>query len=198
MTGSINPRRILWEKWTDPLLAAVNEHKEKTGWQDSYAYLERPGQIGAYQGPMLIGPAGFIPLNELNVPSRNFNLWIGHTSFVLDKPTIDRMKQVPGVEVFHLWSPYRFWLGVGRAFEENEVKKAVLAAASPPAAPDSIDVALEAMKKAAASRYQHWAVFVLKDGKLAMAGGNSREEVETQVREHADQTQQVIVSWNER
>lgn len=187
------PFRIIWEKWKDPFLAAVKEE----GWHDSY---ERPGQVGVYQGPMLAGPAGLIPLNELNVPSKNFNLWVGHCSFLLDYPTFDRMKVVPGVEVIKPWTPYRFWLGIGRAFEEKTVKRLVLEAAKVPNRRAKIesDDLLRVVTRTAASQYKHWAVFLLENGKITISGSDDIAQVEAQVRERASQSKRIITSWDER
>lgn len=185
------PRRIIWDKWVDPILAAVKEHRER-GWHDSYEYLDRPGQVGVYQGPFMGGPAGIIPLNELNAPSKNFNLWVGHASFHLSRPVLLRMARVPGVEILKVWTPYRFWLGVGRAFEEREVKAAVLEAACPRprrAAP------LDGLKRQLSARHKAWAIFSLPDGRLDAVGGDGPEEVMRLVRERSESPQRLITSW---
>lgn len=200
-----NPHRIIFKKWVDPFRVAMNEHKER-GWSDSYKYLDNPGQVGAYQGPMLAGPIGFIPINEMNCPSKNFNLWVGHTSFELDQPTLNRMKVVPGVEVLKVWTRYRFWLGVGAAFEENEVKKAVALASKPPVEKTKLektvekivneDASLEVLKKTVAGKFQHWAIFVMENGKLDVAGGDDREKVEAKIEERSGHYKRVVTSWD--
>lgn len=190
----MEPRRIIWLKWKDPFVSALQEHKQK-GWHDSYEYLERPGQVGLYQGPALFGPAGIIPLNELNSPSKNFNLWVGHTSFDLDDPTLDRMERVPGVEVLKVWTRYRFWLGVGKAFEEERVKRGVLlAAAGPP--PPRPEGGLGRVCRHLAGKYPFWAVAEMPNGRLVPVGGDGREDVERAVRERAAGAKRVVTSWD--
>lgn len=193
MSDASNPRRILWERWRDPFVAAVEEHRRR-GWFDSYEYADRPGMAGAYQGPCLFGPAGIVPLNELNSPSKNFNLWVGHTSFDIDQSSFDRMKVVPGVEVLKVWTRYRFWLGVAKAFEETRVKRDVLAAASPPAPPARDPLA--GLKGTLASRHRYWAIVRREDGKYDVAGGDSREEVEGKVRLLGGRPLGVVTSWD--
>jgi hypothetical protein len=203
--GTENPRRILFSKWVDPFRVAIEEHKEK-GWKDTYSYLENPGQVGVYQGPMIVGPIGFIPVNELNSPSKNFNLWVGHCSFDLDEPTIKRMMEVPGVEIFRVWTRYRFWLGIGKAFEEEEVKRAVYSASALPAeqtplekAADKIvneDQGIEILKKTATAKYQFWAIFIMENGKLDVAGADNKEQVQASIEKRLGNFKRVVTSWD--
>ncbi len=197
---AVNPVRIMWLKWHDPFAAAMKEHREK-GWTDGYEYMDRPGQAGAYQGPYMFGPAGIIPLNELNSPGRTFNLWVGHTSFDLDRPTLARMAKVPGVEVLRVWTRYRFWLGVAKAFEEERVKNAVFVAARPIIPPPAATVAavkpsvLDGFRKHLAGKYRFWAVVEMPNGKLHPIGSDERATVEEQVAARKDVARQIFTSW---
>ncbi len=197
-----NPHRILWEKWRDPFIAAVKEHREK-GWHDGYEYLEKPSQVGAYGGPFMYGPAGIIPLNELNSPSKTFNLWVGHASFPIDRKVCDRMKTVPGVEILRVWSRYRFWLGIAKAFDEATVKCAVLRASRPERAltttttlaPPATSNAASRLQAFLAKRHKFWAVIQTKDGKLSPVGGEDREQVERAIADN-QQAKHVVTSWD--
>ncbi len=193
-----DPLRIIWKKWHDPLTAAVAEHRER-GWHDGYDYTDRPGQAGAYAGPCLYGAAGIIPLNELNCPSRNFNLWVGHASFDIDVAAKARIMAVSGVEMFRVWTRYRFWLGVGSCFCEDQVKAAVREAATPPASGREGGIggvsAVRALSRNLAGRHPFWAIFVSADGKYDVACGEEREAVERAVLERRAASSSVLTSW---
>lgn len=192
-----NPVRILWIKWQDPLTAAMKEHQEK-GWTDSYEYMDRPGQVTMYQGPCIIGPAGIIPLNELNSPSRTFNLWVGHASFNIDNSAVHRMAQVAGVEVLRVWTRYRFWLGIGKAFEEESVKRSVFEASRPVVPQAKVKpTVIDGVQKHLAGKYLFWAVVQMPNGKLHPVGGDDRASVEEQVALFRDSARMVFTSWNE-
>lgn len=193
----MSPQRIIWQKWIDPFIAAMDEFRDK--YTDSYAFMERPGQTGVYEGPAVMGPAGIVPLNELNSPSRNFNLWVGHSSTLLTQQIVDRVKTVPGVEILKIWTPYRFWLGVGKAFEEDTVKREVMRAVFP--APEKENVSkpdtLADLKKHLARTHKFWAIFELKSGKFDVSGSESRAVIEHDINKKRDEAKRVIASWEE-
>lgn len=188
--------RIIWEDWKDPFLAAVNEHKEK-GWMDSYDHLDKPGQMGVYQGPVVMGAAGMIPLNELNCPSRNFRLYVGHTSFNLSQRVANKMVGVPGVEIFRIWTRYRFWLGVGRAFDSKQVKNEILAVVRKQLAVPSTPSQMALLQAELSSKHKYWAIFTYPSGKLGFVGGDDRRVVEAQVDEARPRVRSCVTSWKQ-
>jgi hypothetical protein len=74
-------------------------------------------------------PAGIFPLNESSFPGRQFNLWIGHTNFKITHEIASIIdKNIDGVEIFKVTTPYRFMLAIGLAFDEQEVKNSITCA----------------------------------------------------------------------
>lgn len=52
----------------------------------------------------------------------DYNYWIGHTNFIVDKTTIEKLKHCLGVERATNASKYRFVVAIGKAFGLSEVK----------------------------------------------------------------------------
>jgi hypothetical protein len=100
-------RLIDWSKWNDPF------------------YVEKPelseDQID-YKGKILVTPMGFIPIGEYAVPSKNFNLWLADTNFDIDNEVIDAVKTMPGVETLDVLTRYKMRVGIGKTFDEDDVK----------------------------------------------------------------------------
>lgn len=76
--------------------------------------------------PLHISGMGIVPMSEHTKASDRFNFWVGHTNFDLT-PNIARViSSTPGVETLDIWTRYRFRVSVGRAFDSQEVKKAIV------------------------------------------------------------------------
>ena len=218
---------IKWEKWIDPFLSNTDdvEHagkdEEDEGFKDSYDKLEeriaKQGQVGMYNpknqsGPMLIGPMGFVPLNEHNLPSKVYNFWMGHTNFHITPIVRSQIKSTPGVESLDIFTPYRFRISIGKAFydttEQSDGKadygKAVMKAITDKLCKveetpkleagdlkkQNIDLLTSLLKK----KYTYWAVFSKADGTLETKGSNDKQEVEIEVEKRKETT--LAKSWS--
>ena len=53
----------------------------------------------------------------------NFDCWIGHSNFDITESIKDKLEKTSGVEVLKIQSRYRFFIGVGRMFEFQDVRK---------------------------------------------------------------------------
>lgn len=107
-------KEILWEKWKDIRVPQTDDD------DDGEAYEDKINKENL--GPMLVGPMGIIPLNDQNLPGKNYNFWILHTNFPFDEIIFKTIDDFPGVEVFDVFTPYRARIAIGRLFDEDEVK----------------------------------------------------------------------------
>ena len=53
----------------------------------------------------------------------NFDCWMGHTNFNITKEVMDKLNKMEGVEILKICSRYRFFMGVGRMFVFNQVRR---------------------------------------------------------------------------
>lgn len=53
----------------------------------------------------------------------NFDCWMGHTNFNITKDVMDKLNKMEGVEILKICSRYRFFMGVGRMFDFNQVRQ---------------------------------------------------------------------------
>lgn len=179
-------RTIVWQKWQDPLLPLVKKWAPEED-EDDPDYLAAKNTFGGDEdvdrfdsaddrrtGPCVFGPQGVIPLRESNLPGRLFNFWMGHADFPLSRPVVNTIKRVPGVETLDVFTPYRFRLGVGKAFDDKKVRKDIVAAVQPPRPPEPPARApMDVMKKMAAG--QGLVVVRRPDGRYEFAGGETNK-----------------------
>jgi len=53
----------------------------------------------------------------------SFDCWIGHSNFDITESIKNKLEKTSGVEVLKIQSRYRFFIGVGRMFEFQDVRK---------------------------------------------------------------------------
>lgn len=123
-------KKIIWEKWNDPF----GENLDETKWhnyddEDSDAEHDLIEQhLIKSQKPIKViaSPMGLIPYNEHTASSKIFNFWVGHTNFDISKPIIDIIETCEGVELLDIFTRYRFRIGIGKCFIDNEIMRSIL------------------------------------------------------------------------
>ena len=55
----------------------------------------------------------------------NFDCWMGHTNFNLTDHAKNILNKVDGVEILRICSRYRFFIGIGKMFEFNDVRATI-------------------------------------------------------------------------
>jgi len=206
-------RSITWRKWADPIapLAEGFKQEEDEGTPDyeaakdefggtrTYRQQKDPGEESeSWNGPVTVIGGQAVPIHESNLPGQLFNLWMGDTTFDLTMPVVQALSRVEGVETLDVITRYRFRLGVGRSFEQEKVKGDAEFAlgcrggdAPPPAAAAEV-AGLKALASLARSRFPHWAVVQLPDGRHIVIGDRDAEKAKGAV--PAD-GQVVLSSW---
>lgn len=121
-----NPPKIQFERWQDPYGADTDKRDLptfKSENEDGEEETINMGEMLEEQQPIkvIMTNLGMIPLTEHTIPSKNFNFWTGHTNFHITKRVSALIAKLPGVEVYHTFSPYRFRVGIAKLFEETEV-----------------------------------------------------------------------------
>lgn len=104
---------IRFEKWEDPLFPFCDE-------DDDY---EEKLRKHSNNGVMtLVGPMGIVPLNERNMPGKTYNFWVMHSNFDITNTEKDILEKLSGIETLDIFTRYRVRIGIGKVFDEDEVK----------------------------------------------------------------------------
>jgi hypothetical protein len=148
-------RQIAWEKWVDPygenmeadewpgafgnfetdkeierIQRIERGEEDEDEWNEDYFEPKYSGGLPVHKKPapmkILTTPMGIIPITEWSAPSRVFNFWIGHSNFRMTEEIQDIIDNTDGVESLDIFTPYRFRIAVGKAFNSILVKKDVM------------------------------------------------------------------------
>lgn len=202
--------KVIWHRWQDPLAPMVRGKRAK-GWVpsqnefnpdlhdaldsfgvDQSVNLPKRSAKSGQIGPCVIGPMGIVPIAEDNLPSSLFNFWMGDTNFHLTKRYKLRLERVAGVESLDIFTPYRFRIAIGRAFDEKTVKEAV---------EQSVQIAENIVQDdllaVAAHKWPLYAEVTFPDGKRQFVGGNSTDEVLAKVKQFGENVK-YKTSWRQQ
>lgn len=196
---------IDFEKWYDPFVAETeSEPEEEESYKDSYQLAEEKARSGKTSGTgrVLVGPMGVVPLTEHGIPSKVYDFWMGHANFNITEDIAHTIEEVPGVESLDIFTRYRFRLAVGKnkAFKPTKVFKAIREAVSDKlekkVKPNQLD-SVKLLQKTLSNKWKHWAIIVLPNGKIEVAGSNNEDnlDVKKKVEEQAPGTR-VVASWD--
>lgn len=72
---------------------------------------------------MVFTPLGTYHEKDPMNPNNHFKFWIGHTNFRLTSDDIDSIKFADGVDLFQVWTPYRFFVSPAKSFEWSIVRQ---------------------------------------------------------------------------
>ncbi len=118
-------------------------------------------------------PWGPFRVNDKMNPYRQFEFWMGHTNFNIDKEAKDILDNTLGVEVLFIISPLRFMVAKGKMFEWRDVRIAIekglcgkhvadeqIESIQDPDICEKIGKLKEDLIKA----FDHWAIYVFPNG----------------------------------
>lgn len=97
-------KRIFWEKWLEKEPIPLDEEGEEII-------------------PKLFTPIGYVS-QKLYAGNRNdFKFWAGNTNFPITKTVAETINRSEGVEVFNIFTQYKFRISPGKLFKISEVKR---------------------------------------------------------------------------
>lgn len=126
-------RKILFEKWKDPYGRNEDDFKD-FGYDADEDELEAIHNMEEAEQfipriptkGLLMTQLGAMPIVEWTNPSKIFNFWTGHTDFIITAELAKIIEESKGVEVFNVFTPYRFRIAVGKLFKDGEVMNDIL------------------------------------------------------------------------
>jgi hypothetical protein len=189
-------KKIIWEPWRDPFKAIVQSSKTNTDEDEDmfHEYNEAfhqdeniVSEADKQTGPVLVGPMGIIPLNEHNVPSKIYNLWMIHTNFNISESVVNVLQNVPGIETLDVYSRYRARIAIGKLFKQSEVRTAVDDALCKEIVDtkmigDSLPTNIETLRSYANTKYKFWAILVLDNNEVVIVGNDTQANVEDKMK----------------
>ena len=113
-------KTVSWDKWVNPYNKKIP--KKLTNPSDTVAEEEEYFEDTTKATNVLITPLGAIPINSAEDV---FNFWLGSTNFNISSDIVNIIKKTDGVEVFQLFTRYRFRIGVGKLFLPDATMKRV-------------------------------------------------------------------------
>jgi len=145
---TMNKRTIKWEKWIDPFGADMKDIEWPGAWgtfesdeamkqrlkeqygdqyKDDEDETPNPVKTARQSGPIgiLNTPMGMIPLTEHTNPTKIFNFWTMHTNFRMTEDICEVLDETNGIETLDIFTPYRWRISIGKAFDTSKVKKEV-------------------------------------------------------------------------
>jgi hypothetical protein len=117
---------IIWEKWIDPFGADIEEAKWNDYDDEDKEISFQSEYIKQNSNPpikVIASPVGLIPYNEYSASGKIFNFWVAHTNFNLSKEIASILEDINGIEILDVFTRYRFRVGIGKCFKEQEVMK---------------------------------------------------------------------------
>jgi hypothetical protein len=218
MTGEV--RRIVWNKWVDPLTEIKPPRFHDPELQEQYDTIvhedkdpdtpaEAPTSWG-YQGPVVTGPFGIIPIGDHNKPGKLYNLWIADTNFNVDYGFCREIEKLDGVELMRVFTRYRMMIGIGRLFDTDKVQKSVeelmkkqAEALKPPVKQEKpvpaagSDAALQVLKRSLAKRHKFWAIIIRPNNTHITVTGENQADVLVKMNRLKGTSDRTVTSWDE-
>lgn len=180
-------KKVVWEKWKDPLLS----NQQETEWP-GYDLDEDGEKIPIHtpmQQPVIQTGFGMLSLmNDMSASSR-FDFWVMHTNFDITEDFAFMIESLPGVETMEVYTRYRMRLGFPKSglFKANEIMnnitelvkqlniektKALLQGFDEDTAQNVVDMTAKMSEK-----YPVWALWVAPNGKCDVIGADTNDDI---------------------
>jgi hypothetical protein len=115
-------KKIAWEHWRDPLLSNY-EDEEWPG----YDLDENGDKIPVHtveRQPVMHTPHGMVSVLDDSMASNDYDFWVMHTNFDLNRGVAGLIETVDGVETMEVYTRYRARLGFPRSGEGDREDEA--------------------------------------------------------------------------
>lgn len=160
-------KKILWLKWEDPFEIKKKDLDEENQFQDN---IEEEKHLR-----VIAGPYGMIPVNENSITNKLYKMWVGHCNFDITKEISDKIEKISGVEVLRIWTRYRFWLGIGNLFNDDDVQKQIEKSIFPKKINKNISI--ETLAKVLEKKYGYWIIYSIYNEELKTFGSDKKDDV---------------------
>jgi len=179
-------KKIVWEKWKDPLLSNYDE----TEWP-GYDLDENDDKIPlhtAERQPVIHTPFGMVSVVGDAMAFNAFDFWIMHTNFNLTEGIANAIEQTNGVETMEICTRYRARIGFPRSglFQPRDVMHAIEQAIydMDHEIQNQLFVGLETqvVHRAMATRdkvekkFEYWAMWIVPNGNIEVLGTDTMDE----------------------
>lgn len=149
-------KKISWEKWEDIL----DDNNDKQF--------------------VMHTPLGLVPHKIRNGGKNILNFWLCHTNFDIDEDVYKTIKNVHGVEIISLFTPYSFRICIGKMFNEKEVMRNIgiaLGCSQSKKQEVSMINRIDIIKiKKEISSKKYWCIYVLPNGSYEYFSTNESSE----------------------
>lgn len=171
-------KKIQWLKWEDPFLPKkreddINLQEQKDSFEEHDDSEDRHIRV-------IAGPYGLLPLNENSITAKLYKFWVGHCNFDITESIRNKIQEVSGVEILHVWTRYRFWLGVGNLFDDLEVHKKIESALNKDGNKKKNHV-LNAIINVLKKKYKHWIIYKDINEEIKTVGGDDAQLLKKEI-----------------
>ena len=119
-------KKIAWERWDEDVIEQeiVEEFygdepsEEDEAIEDALSFLEKIPSL-------VTTPMGMFQLHDKMNIFNQFDCWMGYTNFEITHSVKDTLEKIEGVELLHIMTRYRFFLGVGKMFNFSDVRRSI-------------------------------------------------------------------------
>lgn len=175
-------KKIVWEKWKDPLLSNYDE-TEWPGFEETEDGDKIPIHTVDKQ-PVLHTPFGVVSLLGQTMASSHFDFWLMHTNFDITEGFAEVLERIPGVETLEIYTRYRARLGFPRSglFDIGEIKLNIcrlVKESERSAQNEELDGLAEDIahriidiRDSVDDKYDYWAILMLPNGNVEIVHSN--------------------------
>jgi len=156
-------KRIVWENHNfeiDTKSGIVKEDSDDREYDDDKipTFTVTPTAFGAWR------------TDDAMHPMKQFKLWMAHTNFSITGKVAKQIESINGVELLRILTKYRFIIGIGKAFETDNIKSQIEDTLCDKIETDKISnlnikYRVEKLTKFL-SEYKKWAILVFPNGNI--------------------------------